>query len=1148
MNLVVTATSSASISLNWTAPAGGVANYRVERSERISGPFVFIGNTAGTTFTDTIVTAPRAYLYRVLAITADACSSLPSNIVLGTAVSFEFSQLQGQQIKAVHFHDVRTATNAVRTVANLPPASWARPTLTNNLEIKATDVQELRTQLSEALTALEITIIPWEDPILNTGSSGTPIKAIHIEQLQARSTRGVLNNSMPLQATSEDVSQVGRFDSAITLPLVPIHLSVLPDGRVLFWGRDMDVADRVRQISGKSEAYVWNMADGSNKTDVAIFRPSESKWYIINHATGAVRVTPWGLGGDRPVPGDYDGDGSADLAVYRASDPLCSSNSLWGIVNSSDGRVIPICLGSNGDIPVPADYDQDGKTDAAVFRPSDNTWHIRKSSNSNPQAPASVTQWGESGDIPVPGDYDQDRKTDIAVFRPSQNVWHILKSSSSIGSALLRRFGITGDVPAPGDYSGDGATDLAVYRPSDGRWYIRNIVTERDSDFFVGQSPSAIVAPGDYDGDGKTDAAIFRSSEGNWQISYSSKNGEIEVKTWGQNGDVPVPKDYDGMLRVANTTTNLFCSGHSFLPDGRLFVAGGHKSPDFDRDGEPHTNIFDYRTNCWSRGPDMNNGRWYPYNVTLSTGEALIMAGDYFDTMRDPDIFVTNLDPQVYSGGSSLRTLSRPESLTLYPYLHLAPNGKVLQVQSGFLNPSDSKTLSQLSRWFDPFGNQGSGSWESLESTHFPHAMGTSVLFDSGRKALVVGGFDTMFNPTKEAEFIDLTETTPRWKPGGVMNFPRAYHTATILPDGKVLVTGGVRCQGLSIGCGTVLNAEMWDPAANPACPAQVPWRIMAQHKEVRAYHSIAALLPDATVLVGGGGLPGAIGETDRNGTRILKIDNDHARLFGHKSVEIYSPPYLFTGTKRPSITSAPASISYGETFSVSTSDHGPAPKVSLVRLASVTHGFIQDQRHVFLNTSGVTTSGMNITAPADSKICPPGYYMLFILNNGVPSVSKIVKVQQGQTTSLFATDVPATTASGEGSTWEQGVEFSSSVSGQITHIRFWKAPGETAGNHVGRIWTATGALLASVSFPCESASGWQEVQLHTPLQITVGVTYRVTYNVHSFVAKTSNVLDSPITRGPLTARRSFFSSPAGSFPTRASGSNLFADFVFKTQ
>jgi len=1143
-NLVVTATSNTTISLSWTAADGGAAHYRVERSENISAPFVFVANAAGTTFNDTTVTSLHTYLYRVIAVTADACPSVPSNMALGTAISFEFSTLSGQRIKAQHLHDMRTAINAVRAVANLPPANWARGTLTN-LEIKAQDVLEMRTRLGEALDALEILNDPYQDPSLNIG---TPIKAIHIEQLQTRSTRGIPTNPNPLVSSSA-LSEVGTFDPPITLPLVPVHLSVLPDGRVLFWGRDRDMVNgSVNEASGKSEAYVWNVDAGSNKTDVAVFRPSESKWYIIDQ-TGAVRVTPWGLAGDRPVPGDYDGDGSADLAIFRPS------NGLWAIVNSSNGTVREEQnLGINGDVPVPGDYDQDGKTDVAVFRPSESKWYIRKSSK--PNDPDLVQQWGESGDVPVPGDYDRDRKTDIAIFRPSQNKWHILKSSSpsTNPSAMISFFGQAQDVVAPGDYNGDGAMDFAVYRPGDGRWYIRNSVTNSNQDFFVGQATSAIVAPGDYDGDGKTDAALFRSSEGNWQIRKSS-NGETEIKPLGQNGDIPVPKDYDGMLRVANTTTNVFCSGHSFLPDGRLLVAGGHKDVENDGDGEKHINIFDFRSNSWVKSPEeMNNGRWYPYNVTLGSGKTLIVSGSYFVPPPNFDV-KTNTVPQIYNPGTGCLENDPIDAgddfFSLYPFLHLRPDGKVLQIQSPALVVVDNRLVvvdDRRSRLFDP--DTPTGPWLPFGSTRAEHASGSSVVFDSGRKVLVVGGFTdenlAAVTPSRGAEYIDLQAPNAAWTRVPPMNFKRAYHTATILPDGKVLVTGGVSCPGSNnIDCddGAAMDAEMWDPTSNPACLTQIPWRTMARQSKVRAYHSIAALLPDGKVLIAGGGLPGAIGETDLNGNLIQNMGVAQAKLFGHKSVEIYSPPYLFNGA-RPVINWAPTSISYGQTFFVGTSEAGATPRVSLVRLASVTHGFNQDQRHLFLSTPSSNPSGINVTAPADSKICPPGYYMLFVLNNGVPSIAKIVRVGP---TSIFLTEAPETTTDGQGLTWEQGVEFSSSVNGQITHVRFWKAADEMPGNHVGRIWNAnTGSELAVAPFTCETASGWQQAQLQTPLQITAGVRYRVTYNIHRTVAKTVNGLNSPIIRGPLTAWNSLFSTPAGSFPTTGSPSNLFADIVFK--
>jgi len=1134
-NLQVTSTSNTAIALSWT-PSGGAAHYRVERSANINGPFTFISTAPGTTFTDTAVTSQSAYLYRVRAVAADepTCPSEPSNMALGTALSFEFSQLTNQTIRAQHVHDLRIAINAVRSVANLPAANWSRGPL-NNLQIQAADLLELRSRLNEALEALEIPIDLFQDPILATGANGTPVRAAHFEQLQIRSTRGVRTNPNPtVSGTGKHV--IGEFGDKMTLPLVPVHLSVLPNGRILFWGRDknIDANGNVKEIAGKSEAYVWNIDEGSNKTDLAVFRPSENKWYVTHSSTGDSQVIPWGESGDVPVPGDYDGDGRVDIAVYRPS------NGLWGIVNSSNGSQTAIGFGILGDVPVPGDYDQDGKTDIAIFRPSDGLWGVRFSGG----GPDLAVGFGIQGDIPVPGDYDQDRKSDLAVFRPSENTWYIRKSSSTFQN-FIEQWGANGDVPAPGDYNGDGATDLAVYRASDGRWYIKNIADIPDStdDFFVGQAPSAKVVTGDYDGDGKTDGAIYRPSDGQWIIRRSS-TGYVVTMSWGQNGDVPVAKDYDGMRRVFHSSTNLFCSGHSFLSDGRLLVSGGHKSPDQDGVGEPHTNFFDFRSNSWVRGPEMNAGRWYPYNVTLNNGETLIVSGAITPSTR-------NNVPQIL--GSCLRDLNAPDVVfSTYPFLHLTPKGKVLVVQSG----KDKRE----SRLLDPFAFpspsptpwEKPGNWEEdFPSMIHDHWTGSSVLFQSGTRVLVLGGFDPLNNPLNTAEFIDLTAANPTWKSVHPMNFPRTYHTTTILPDGKVLVTGGVKCRGsINIECGTVMNAEMWDPTSS-SCPTTVPWRTMAAQDEVRAYHSVAALLPDGRVLVGGGGLPGAEGEQDLNGRFINDVRDGHARLFGHKTIEFYSPPYLFdangNAAARPLITSAPETILYGgASFSVTASEAGSTPQVSLVRLASVTHGFNQDQRHLFLNASA-NGSTINVTPPADSNICPPGYYMLFVLNNGVPSKAKIVRVGSA---SMFNKEVPVTYQEGQGSTWEQGLEFSSNVAGQITAIRYWKHPDEPKTvTHTGRIWDATsGALLASVPFTCETDSGWQEARLTTPQTIQANKTYRVSYNIQSVVAKTSSVFNGgPITRGPLTGWGSYFRSPAGEFPNTFSGSNLFADIVFKT-
>ncbi len=238
-----------------------------------------------------------------------------------------------------------------------------------------------------------------------------------------------------------------------------------------------------------------------------------------------------------PNTTDFDGDGKTDVAVFRPSD--CG----WYISQSSDNGFRAQPWGLSSDRLAPGDYDGDGKADLTVFRPSNGYWYLLESQSNTLRAVA----WGVSEDLPAPGDYDGDGKVDVAVFRPSQGAWYILLSASN--ELMARQFGIASDRPVQGDYDRDGKTDIAVYRNgqtvgASSAWYI---LQSSDSGFRAhafGVSGDRPV-PGDYDGDGKHDVAVFRTSNNNWYVMQSSSN-ILKGQTWGAAGDVPAPGDYDG--------------------------------------------------------------------------------------------------------------------------------------------------------------------------------------------------------------------------------------------------------------------------------------------------------------------------------------------------------------------------------------------------------------------------------------------------------------------------------------------------------------------------------------------------------------------------------------------------------------------------
>ncbi len=274
----------------------------------------------------------------------------------------------------------------------------------------------------------------------------------------------------------------------------------------------------------------------SANADVTVFRPGNNIWYTTSmDDAGGYSATKWGVEGDLPVPADYDGDGIMDIAVWRPS------SGMWYINLSSDGSVKYISWGMTTqhptgglpDVPVTGDYDGDGSADVAVWRPDTGVWYMLFSSEAFSPLKPGVFTWGQLGDIPVQADYDGDGRDDHAVFRSMENRWHIFLSESRAWS--VKMFGLAGhDLLVPADYSGDGKADIAIYRS--GTWWIEDSTTGQIEALEFGFA-DGVPVPADYDNDGTVDLGVFR--EGQWYINKSS-DGSLASFRFGIAGDVPL--------------------------------------------------------------------------------------------------------------------------------------------------------------------------------------------------------------------------------------------------------------------------------------------------------------------------------------------------------------------------------------------------------------------------------------------------------------------------------------------------------------------------------------------------------------------------------------------------------------------------------
>lgn len=457
---------------------------------------------------------------------------------------------------------------------------------------------------------------------------------------------------------------------------------------------------------------------------------------------------------------------------------------------------------------------------------------------------------------------------------------------------------------------------------------------------------------------GMPDLAMHTTMLPTGKVMFWSRQHEHPPKLYDpvtkQVTDIPAPDDHHG----TGEHFNIFCSGHTLLPDGRLFVAGGHEGVFI---GLKSALIYDPFMNHWTRLPDMAEKRWYPTCVPLPNGDVLVLHGttdaqDHYNEQPEVWDHLTNTWRKIDISQDQADNHEAHKS-NFYPKAFVQGDGRIFYFgkygQTWFLDPRPGIT--------NPW-QRGPQRVTGAD----PSDYGTVVEYGPG-KFLVAGGGAPA---SSDAEVIDLNVANPQFRRVQSMTYARRQHNATILSDGKILISGGH--DGIEYG-GPVNSqkvAELWDPATEK-------FKFMNAAAVDRFYHSTSTLLPDGSVFIGGGGEPATV----PNG-------------MDQRSAQIFQQPMLFY-SNRPEITYAPDKAGLGQRIYVKGNRVWEVNYASLVRLSSSTHTLEQSAKLIPAPVSR-GAGGVFLDIPANANSLTPGYYFLTLVDNrGVPSVSKIIQITQ---------------------------------------------------------------------------------------------------------------------------------------------------------
>lgn len=433
-----------------------------------------------------------------------------------------------------------------------------------------------------------------------------------------------------------------------------------------------------------------------------------------------------------------------------------------------------------------------------------------------------------------------------------------------------------------------------------------------------------------------------------------SSQDRVFTSIWDPKTGIVTPKLVD------NTDHDMFCPGISIDGTGKMVVTGGNSAQ--------KTTLYDFASQTWIPGPDMNLPRGYQASATLSDGRVFTIggcwSGGWFE--KNGEVY----DPKAKTWKNLSGALVKPMLTNDAQGIYRADNhGWFFGWKSGSVFQAGPSTAMN---WYSTTGNGGvtpAGQRKSDRGVDGDSMNGNAVMYDATQgKILTFGGAPSYqdSDATAHAHLITIgnpgTQAKVQFASNGLWS-ARSFHTSVVLPDGNVFITGGQSYAVPFSDDTPQLTPELYKPADDSFYQQQ-------PNSIIRVYHSISLLLPDGRVLNAGGGL---CGDCNTN----------------HFDGQIFTPQYLLTNTgqpaTRPVIKSATLS---GRKITISTDS--AVSTASLIRFGTATHTVNTDQRRIPLTLTKTGTNMYTANAPTDSGILLPGYYMLFVMNaNGVPSVSK---------------------------------------------------------------------------------------------------------------------------------------------------------------